>query len=245
MKALNGQVAIVTGAGTGIGRATALALAAEGATVVLSGRRLEPLEETARLIKAAGSDSPAGVVVQADVTDPDDVARFTTMARSITGSIDILVNNAGLNVPRRALATVTWEDWQRIVHINLNGCFLCAQAVLPDMRARQRGTLVHVGSGSARKASPLAGAAYSAAKAGLLQLSNVINVEERKHGIRSCVITLGDTATDILDLRPEPPPAEVRARILQPEDVATTILMAVTLPMRATIEEIILVPTYL
>lgn len=245
MKTLNGQVAIVTGAGTGIGRATALALAAEGAAVVLTGRRLEPLEETASCIQAKSPETPGPMVVQADVTDPEDVARFTSMAHSITGQVDILVNNAGLNVPRRAIADVSWDDWQRIVHTNLNGCFLCAQAVLPGMRAHGRGTLVHVGSGSARRASPLAGAAYSAAKAGLLQLSNVINVEERKHGIRSCVITLGDTATDILDKRPDPPPAEVRARILQPEDVAATILLTITLPMRATIEEIILVPTYL
>ena len=99
MNALNGQVAIVTGAGTGIGRATALALAAEGAAVVLTGRRLEPLEETASAMQSTSPEAPSAIVVQADVTEPDDVARFTEIAHSISGYVDILVNNAGLNVP--------------------------------------------------------------------------------------------------------------------------------------------------
>jgi NADP-dependent 3-hydroxy acid dehydrogenase YdfG len=244
MTRLEGQVALVTGAGSGVGRATALALAAEGAAVVLAGRTEASLHETAAMVAALPRYTPEGMlVVPCDVTVPAQVHDMVAGVHRRWSRLDILVNNAGLNLPRRALAELRVEDWQRIVATNLDGAFLCVHAVLPIMRAQSSGTLIHIGSQAARRPSALGGAAYTAAKAGLAGLSAVINAEERRHGIRSSLLILGDVDTPLLDQRPEPPPAAARALALQPEDVAACVVLIATLPGRATVEELALLPT--
>lgn len=244
MARLEGQVALITGAGSGIGRATALALAAEGAAVALAGRTEASLRVTAAMVAELPGSTPERVqVVPCDVTVPAEVQRMVDDVRERFGRLDILVNSAGLNVPRRALAELSVEDWQRILATNLDGAFLCAHAVLPSMREQGGGTLIHIGSQAARRPSRLAGAAYTAAKAGLAGLSGVINAEERRHGIRSSVIILGDTDTPLLDQRPNPPQGAARALALQPEDVAACAVLIATLPSRATVEELALLPT--
>jgi NADP-dependent 3-hydroxy acid dehydrogenase YdfG len=210
--------------------------------VALVGRRQEALEESAANIHAAVPQARV-FVVAGDVSLPEDVARITADTERSLGSIDILVNNAGVNVPGRALRELSWADWRRIIDVNLHGCYLCAQAVLPGMRERGAGTLIHVGSYAALRPSVMAGAAYTAAKAGLAGLSGVINAEEGVHGIRSTVITLGEANTPILDLRPRPPSAESRLYAVQPEDVAACIELIVRLPARVTIEDIVVAPT--
>ena len=243
MGTLDGRVAVVTGAGSGVGRATAQALAAQGAAVVLVGRTEERLRETAAQIDARAAAPQATLIAPCDVTDRAQVERMVGEAQARFGRIDILFNNAGYNVPRRTLAELQDKDWRRIVAINLDGAYHCTQAVLPIMRAQGGGTLVHTGSIAAARPSPLAGSAYTAAKAGLAALSGAINAEERRNGIRSAVIVLGETNTPLLDQRPSPPDAATRARALQPEDVAACVLLIAALPQRATIEEIVLMPT--
>ena len=244
MRRLEGQVALVTGAGSGVGRAAALALAAEGAAVALASRTEASLHETAAMIAAQPRYTPERVlVVPCDVTVPVQVHDMVTDVHRRLSRLDILVNNAGVNVPRRALAELRVEDWQRIVATNLDGAFLCVHAVLPLMRAQGGGTLIHIGSQAARRPGALGGAAYTAAKAGLAGLSAVINAEERRHGIRSSLLILGDVDTPLLDQRPEPPPAAARALALQPEDVAACVVLIATLPGRATVEELALLPT--
>ncbi|MGH2391749.1 MAG: SDR family oxidoreductase [Chloroflexota bacterium] len=237
-----GRVALVTGAGSGVGRASALALARAGLAVGLVGRRQEALEESAAAIHAAAPKARLAVTA-GDVSIPQDVARIKADVEERLGSIDILVNNAGVNVPARSLKELAWADWQRIIDVNLHGCYLCAQAVLPGMRERGGGTLIHVGSYAALRPGVVAGAAYTAAKAGLAGLSGVINAEEGRHGIRSTVITLGEANTPILDLRPHPPPMPARLYAVQPEDVAACIELIVRLPARVTIEDIVVAPT--
>ncbi len=238
---LTGQVALVTGAGSGVGRATAVALAGAGASVVVSGRTRASLEETAAL----AGETPGGArervrVAVCDVTIQLEVERMVGDAMAAFGRVDVLVNNAGFNVPQRALDQLDAQGWRDIMNTNLDGAFLCVHAVLPLMRAQQSGTLVHIGSLSARRPSALAGAAYTAAKAGLAALSATINAEEKGNGIRSGVIVLGDTNTPLLDKRPRPPDAATRAASLQPEDVADCVLLIAALPGRAKIEELVL-----
>jgi NADP-dependent 3-hydroxy acid dehydrogenase YdfG len=237
-----GDVALVTGAGSGVGRATALALARVGLAVALVGRRQELLEESAVDIRAEIPEARI-LVIAGDVSLAEDVARITGETEQRLGPIDILVNNAGVNVPARSLRELSLADWRLIIEVNLHGCYLCAQAVLPGMRERGVGTLIHVGSYAALRPGALAGAAYTAAKAGLAGLSGVINAEEGAQGIRSTVITLGEANTPILDLRPRPPSMESRVYAVQPEDVAACIELIVRLPARVTIEDIVVAPT--
>ena len=242
MGSLDGQVALVTGAGTGIGRAVAEAFAREGARVALNGRRREPLDETADLVAAAGGEA---LVTPGDLTDPAAVEQVVNAVQERWGVIDVLVNNAGLNVPQRALAEVSIDDWQRIVAADLTAPFILCRAVLAGMRERRRGTIINVSSMAGKRASLLTGPAYSAAKAGLNSLTESINLAERANGIRACVVCPGEVATPIMKLRPYPPSDEAMATMLQPEDVAAAVLLVAALPHRATIDELLIRPTIL
>ncbi|MBO0707471.1 MAG: SDR family NAD(P)-dependent oxidoreductase [Candidatus Dormibacteraeota bacterium] len=237
------MVSIVTGAGTGIGRATALALAAAGgpgSAVVLAGRRVDSLQETASLVERAGARP---IVEAADVGEPADVERIRGSAEEQGGAVDVLVNNAGVNVPARALDRLKVGDWEQILHVNATGPFLMTRAVLPGMRARRRGTIVNVSSLAGIRPGRLAGPAYSAAKAALISFTESINASERRYGIRACAVCPGEVATPILDDRPVPPPPAARELMLQPEDVASTIVHVVTLPGRALIDLVTILPT--
>jgi NAD(P)-dependent dehydrogenase (short-subunit alcohol dehydrogenase family) len=158
------------------------------------------------------------------------------------GPVDVLVNAAGTNVPERSLEVLSLEDYRTMMDANLNGAYYCVQAFLPDMRARRDGTIVNVVSDAAKQASPKAGPAYSMSKFGLVGLTQSINAEERGRGIRACAILPGDIDTPLLDKRPAPPPADARARMLRPEDVADCALLAINLPPRAIVEEILIRP---
>jgi NAD(P)-dependent dehydrogenase (short-subunit alcohol dehydrogenase family) len=240
MPELNGQVAVVTGGGTGIGQATALALALAGAHVVVVGRRAGPLEETVRSVAGAGGAATAAVT---DVSDPDDVRRTVDDVLERFGGLDVLVNNAGLNVPRRDMASISVPDWNAILQVTLTGTFLMTHAALPGMRARRSGTIVNVSSMAGYRASALTGPAYNAAKAGVNAFTESVNLAERRHGIRACAVCPGEVSTPILENRPVPPTPEARATMLQPEDIADTIAFVTTLPQRANVELLTIYPT--
>lgn len=241
MAQLTGEVALITGAGSGVGRAAALALAGAGASVVLAGRTRASLEETAAL---AGSGPESAWAAPCDVTEPAQVQTLVKEIQGRYGRLDLVVNAAGLNVPDRALGVLSVENWRRTMAANLDGAFYTVHAALPLMRAQGAGAFVHIGSLSIRKIGPLAGAAYTASKAGLTSLSAVLNAEERRHGIRSSVITLGDTDTGFLDLRPKPPTPQERALYVMPEDVAACVLLIASLPARAGVDELVLTSTH-
>jgi NADP-dependent 3-hydroxy acid dehydrogenase YdfG len=241
---LGPAVSVITGAGSGIGRATAVALALASAggpdsTVVLVGRRRESLEETATLVEEAGSRP---IVQVADVAEPAAVDAVREVAEA-AGPVDLLVNNAGVNVPVRTLDRLAVSDWERIFQVNITGPFLMTRALLAGMRARQRGTIVNVSSMAGVRTGAISGPAYSAAKAALVSFTESINVSERRHGIRACAICPGEVATPILDDRPIPPSPAARELMLQPEDVAATILHVAGLPQRAMIELVTIFPT--
>jgi NADP-dependent 3-hydroxy acid dehydrogenase YdfG len=241
MTSLRGKVAWVTGAGSGIGEAAALALAGAGATVVLTGRREEPLEAVAKRIEAGTGRAH---VEAGDVTDAKRVNAIANAVRSMLGRLDILVNNAGVNLRERRWAELTPERIDTILEGNLSSAFYVAAAALPIMRAQQDGVIIHTASWAGRFVSPLSGPGYTAAKHALVAASHSINTEECKNGIRSCVICPGEVATPILAHRPVPVSADEQARMLQPEDLADLILFVATRPKHVCLNEVLVSPTW-
>ncbi|MDQ3346723.1 MAG: SDR family NAD(P)-dependent oxidoreductase [Acidobacteriota bacterium] len=228
---------VVTGAGSGVGRAVALKFAAEGWQVALVGRRTDALAETAAL---ARSTEDRIAIFSCDVGAPDEVEALGAAVLARFRDVDVLVNSAGINVRQRSLDTLSLDDWQRVLTTNLHGAYYCIRAFLPGMRARRTGTIVNINSDVGKTARDLAGAAYVSSKFGLAGLTQQINVEERAHGVRACSIFPRDVNTPLLDKRPHPPPPDVRARMLQPEDLAACVWLAATLPPHAILDEITL-----
>jgi NADP-dependent 3-hydroxy acid dehydrogenase YdfG len=237
---LAGKVAIVTGGSSGIGRAAARALAAEGARVAIVARSGETIAALAREIAASGGEATA---FPADVSEGEAMAAVTARVLAAWGRVDILVANAGVNTKERALHDIAPEQWERVIDTNLTGVFYGAKAVLPTMRERGEGTIIVVASMAGRRPGTLSGIAYGASKAGAVSVVHSINAEEKPQGIRATAILPGDTATAILDHRPSPPSADARERMLQPEDVAAAIVFVATQPHRVTIDELWITPT--
>jgi len=233
------RTAVVTGSGSGVGRAVALQLAREGWNVGLVGRRPEALQET---ISLAGQWSSKMLAAPSDVADPAQVARAAELIVEKFGAPEVLVAAAGLNIPKRAWEVLSYEDYQHVINANLTGTFNWVRQLLPAMREKQNGTIVAIVSDAALTAMPKAGAAYTASKFAQRGLVQSINAEERQHGIRATAILPGDINTPILDKRPVPPPPEARAKMLQADDVAACVLLAINLPQRAIIEELLLRP---
>jgi NAD(P)-dependent dehydrogenase (short-subunit alcohol dehydrogenase family) len=231
--------AVVTGAGSGVGRAVGVRLAQEGWRVALVGRRVEMLQETVALAGDAGSRL---LVVPCDIRDAAAVARMAERVASELGEVELLVNAAGTNAPRRALAVLSMFDYQDQLNTNLHGAFYCVQAFLPGMRRRGSGTIVNIVSDAGKAASPKAGPAYVMSKFGLAGLTQSINAEERGNGVRACAVFPGDTDTPLLEKRPQPPSDEARARMLRPEDVAECVWLCVNLPAHAIVEELVVRP---
>lgn len=240
MPTLDGKTAWVTGAGTGIGRAIALALTRAGARVGLSGRTVGTLEETAAAIRAEGG---VCTIAPCDVGSAEQVDHAWNAVVAEFGEVDILVNNAGWNLPRRAWKQLTPESVQQMANVNLVGPFLCTLKVLPAMRAQRDGVVVNVASMAATGIFLVSGVAYNATKHGARAMSLSLNAEEGIHGIRSVCINPGEVETPIMDKRPQPPSAEARKLMVQPEDVAAAVVFCATLPPRSCVSELTIVPT--
>jgi NAD(P)-dependent dehydrogenase (short-subunit alcohol dehydrogenase family) len=239
--ALAGKIAWVTGAGSGIGEAAALALARDGATVVLTGRREGALRAAAQRIAEAGG---AALVEPADVTRPAAVRAVAERIHGGHGRLDIVVNNAGMNVPDRSWQRLSPEGADAVVQGNLLSAFYVVQAALPIMRKQQEGLLIHTASWAGRFIGPVSGPAYTAAKTGLVAMSHTINLEECQNGIRSCAICPGEVATPIMANRPIPETPETLARMIQPEDMGNLIAFIARQPKHVCINEVLVSPTH-
>lgn len=233
------HTAVVTGAATGVGKAVALMLASRGWLVACVGRREGALQE---MIHASGELAARLLACPCDVASPEAVESMRHRVNGLFERVDVLINAAGTNVPKRNLADLTFGNYQHILETNLTGAYLCVQAFLPQMRERRSGTIVNIVSDAGKTANAKAGPAYVASKFGLAGLTQAINCEERAHGVRACGIFPGDIDTPLLEKRPAPPLPEARALMLQPEDVAECVWLAVNLPARAVVEEILVRP---
>lgn len=246
MRTLDGKTVWITGAGTGIGEATARLLATAGMTVVLSGRRSGPLEETAEAIRGSGGRAE---VIALDVADRDAVFEAAAAIERSYGRIDMLFANAGTNLTPR-----NWSDavadrsvldgWDAVIDANVKGVYNGVAAVLPAMRRQGDGLVVVTSSWAGRFYSQVAGVAYGASKHAVMSISAHVNLQEGVNGIRSCAICPGEVATPILDRRPVKLTAAELERLIQPEDIAEAALFVARMHPRTSIHEILVAPTF-
>ncbi|QXI30735.1 SDR family oxidoreductase [Pseudomonas vanderleydeniana] len=189
------KVALVTGAGSGIGRAVALGLLADGFTVVLAGRRPEPLQA---LVDQAALDGHQALAVPTDVRDPKSVENLFTTIDAHYGRLDVVFNNAGINAPAVPLDELTFEQWRNVIDTNLNGVFLCAQGAFGLMRRQQPqgGRIINNGSISAHTPRPFS-SAYTASKHAVLGLTKSLALDGREFSIASSQIDIGNALTDL------------------------------------------------
>jgi NADP-dependent 3-hydroxy acid dehydrogenase YdfG len=235
------RVAWVTGGGSGIGEAGAQALAADGFTVVVSGRRKDALDAVVAKIATSGGKAEA---IPLDVSVAADVETSAGQILAKHGRIDLLVNSAGINVPRRRWADLELEGWNKLVEINLNGVLYCMRAVLPAMRRQKDGCVINVSSWAGRHVSKMPGPAYTTTKHAVLALTHSFNMDECVNGLRACCLMPGEVATPILKLRPAVPSEEEQAKMLQVEDLGRTIAFVASLPPRVCVNEILISPTW-
>lgn len=237
MNNLKERAVLITGGGSGIGLAAAKLFLEQGARVAITGR------DAAKLRRAA--ESLGGDVLHhpADVGDPDQVQTLVDKVLKSFGALDILVNNAGANIKERTMRQMTPAKWRQMVAANLDGAFYCVLAALPHMIERQQGLVINVNSISGKRASPLGGIAYVAAKFGLRGFAMGLASEEKTSGIRVSSIYPGEVDTPILENRPQAVSDEHRARILKAEDVAAAVLFVANLPPHVCIPELIITPS--
>jgi NADP-dependent 3-hydroxy acid dehydrogenase YdfG len=231
----------ITGAGSGIGKAAAVAMARPGTHIAVSGRRPAELKATVAAVVAAGGSAEAHPLY---VSDGCAVTRVADAILSRHGRVDTLINSAGTNVPKRAWNSITMSDFRYVVDVNLSGAFNCISTVLPGMRAKGQGTIVNVSSWAGFYLTRLTGPAYSASKRAMIALTETLNMEECANGIRACVISPGEIATEILKTRAAQPSQEDMERMLQADDLAKTIKFVCDLPPTAAIHQIVIAPTW-
>jgi NADP-dependent 3-hydroxy acid dehydrogenase YdfG len=241
---LAGHSAIVTGASSGIGEATACYLADAGASVALAARRVERLEALQDDIE---SDGGTAIVVETDVTDRDQVQALADKAQSEFGGIDILINNAGL-MPLSYIKNLHEEEWERMVDVNLKGVLYNVGAVLPVMTEQESGHIVNISSVAGRRVMP-GGAVYSATKFGVRALSEGMRNELGPQGIRVTSVEPGAVDTELPEtitdeeLMDDMEGLMSGFEILESEDIAQKILEAVASPQRVDVEEIVIMPS--
>ena len=237
MGKMDNMVAVIGGASTGMGAATARLFAQEGAKVVVAARSSEKL---AALVDEIGASGGTALAVSVDATDREAVNAMAECACERFGRIDVLVNSVGTNIKNRAFTEMRPADWDMMIAHNLTVAYNLVDAVLPIMREQGAGTIIHYSSDAVQKPNVVSGVAYQATKHGVRGLAHGTMMEERERGIRVSVVFPGPCETPLLEKRPEPPPPDVFPKLLQPEDVADAALFIASLPPRAYVPELVL-----
>ena len=236
---LKNQVVVVVGASSGIGRATAVLMAQDGAKVMASARRLDRLEQWKKEMTDAGHTVD---IFQADATDP---AQMEALAKATTqkfGTPQIMVYATGTNTPHRDTTRLKPAYWDELIHTNLDGAFYATHAVLPAMREAKSGHIIYISSISGHTPDA-SGAAYQASKRGMIGLSFAVRLEERANGIRTTVINPGMVNTELMEKRPVKPTPEQLAMALAADDVAEMVLASAKLPKNAVVTDLSVVPS--
>ncbi|MGE7093437.1 3-ketoacyl-ACP reductase [Lysinibacillus sp. NPDC048646] len=229
MQTISGKTALITGAGRGIGRATAIAFAKEGINVGLVGRTVENLQHVAEELKAYDVKV---AIAAADVANLDSISKAVETIRAGLGPIDILVNNAGISKFGKFLE-LSPEDWTNIVDVNVKGVYYTTRAVLPEMIERESGDIINISSTAGQKGAPIT-SAYSASKAAVIGMSESLMLEVRKHNIRVVTLTPSTVATDmavelqLTDGNPE--------KVMQAEDLADLMVAQLKLHPRVVLK---------
>ena len=236
---LDSKTALVTGGGSGIGRAAAESLAQEGCRVVIAGRGKERLQEVVDAWSGPGNMA----FRTADVSQRADVQSLVEWSTRHLGRIDLLVHSAGINVAPRRMADLDPDDWDQVLAVNATGAYNCLVAVLPQMRQRRDGHIINIVSIAGKRASELGGVAYNAAKFAQTALGLSTSLEHRDLGIRVTNVYPGEVDTPILDDRPVPVTDEHRARILKPQDFGHMVVWLASLPARVHVSELTIKPT--
>lgn len=239
MADLRGQAALVVGASTGMGRASALSLALAGCRVVAAARNEDQLRELTEEAAARGGEILPRTM---DLTDASEVRETVDSAIAELGRLDVMVNSAGTNTPLRLLRDLTDEEWYRVIDTNLHGAYRLTRAVLPQMRSQGSGLIVHIGSVSGIWPD-FSGIAYQASKRGLTGLAHATMIEEREHGLRVSVIFPGLCDTPLMKKRKSPPNAETLAKALRPEHIAEACLFLAGLPKGVYVPELVMAPS--
>jgi NADP-dependent 3-hydroxy acid dehydrogenase YdfG len=218
---LEGKVAIVTGAGRGIGKAISVSLAKAGCRIVLAARKREQIEAVQKEILSKGGDA---LGVPTDLTADEDIQRLVEASQAQWGAVDILINNAGWG-KRASVVVASLTDWDQTFRLNLRAPMVLAKALLPNMIAKREGAVINIGSVSG-KTGEANGAAYSASKFGLIGFTQSLYEEVREHGIKVAVILPGFVDTPLI-----PPNRQLdRSKMIQADDIAQTVLFVLTSP---------------
>lgn len=232
------RIALVTGAGSGIGRAVSCTLLTQGYSVVLAGRRLEPMQETVEL---AGADSAQALCVPTDVGKPGQVANLFAQVERSFGRLDLLFNNAGAHTPGIPMEELSYEQWQSTVDVNLTGPFLCAQHAIRIMKAQspKGGRIINNGSISAHVPRPFS-APYTSTKHAITGLTKSISLDCREHNIACGQIDIGNAATPMTRSMPKGVPqanGELAAEpVMDVEHVAQAVLQMASLPLDTNVQ---------
>tara|TARA_B100000686_G_scaffold132981_1_gene139948 strand:+ start:3371 stop:4129 length:759 start_codon:yes stop_codon:yes gene_type:complete len=241
----NGKVAVITGAGTGIGKSSALNLLKDGYAVVLAGRRIEPLEETIRESKVEDS---VAIAVSTDVSNSDSIKRLFAVVKDKFGRLDVLFNNAGIGAPRMDFEDLPLEDWQKVVDTNLTGSFLCSQEAIKIMKSQDPmgGRIINNGSISAYAPRPDAGA-YTATKHAITGLTKQISLDGRKYNIACSQVDVGNASTPMTQRMQNGVPQANGDVIAEPtfdvDHVGETILYISNLPLDANVQNVTIMAT--
>ena len=237
-KSLSGKNVLLIGGGSGMGKASALEIARNGARVLIAGRNLEALNST-----ISKSEVPEKISAkETDVTDRLSLDELFDWFDKEIGELDFLIHAAGINVAERSMQELKPKDWDRLIQINLTGSYNVMRLTLERMRLRKRGLIILINSVAGKRSVPLGGIGYNASKFGMTGLGMGLAEEEKGNGIRVTNIYPGEVNTPILNNRKAPPTQDHKESILQPDDVASVILKICQLPERVHIPELVIKP---